>query len=86
MLKGHLPSEVSSDDSGLVAARAEDTQWTPTQSHVSVSVLVYEDKFLCFRNLHGKYDHKCVRTCNLCAVIFLARFLQEKTTYSRINQ
>jgi len=34
-------------DSGLVGrgtARAEDAQGTPTQSHISPSILVYEDK------------------------------------------
>ena len=34
-------------DSGLVGStRAEDAQGTPTQSHVSPNILVYEDKGL----------------------------------------
>ena len=31
-------------DSGRGAAKAEDTQGTPTQSHISPSILVYEEK------------------------------------------
>ena len=31
-------------DGGRGAARAEDAQGTPTQSHISPSILVYEDK------------------------------------------
>ena len=34
----------SRDISGRGAARAEDAQGTPTQSHISPSILVYEDK------------------------------------------
>jgi len=30
-------------DSGLGATRAEDAQGTPTQSHISPSILVYEE-------------------------------------------
>ena len=37
-------------DSGRGAARAEDSQGTPTQSHISPSKLVYEDKDLCTKN------------------------------------
>ena len=33
-------------DSGGGAARAEDAQGTPTQSHISPSILVYEDKLI----------------------------------------
>ena len=33
----------SRDLSGRGAARAEDAQWTPTQSHLSPSILAYED-------------------------------------------
>ena len=32
------------DRAGRGAARAEDAQGTPTQSHMSPSILVYEDK------------------------------------------
>jgi hypothetical protein len=31
---------------GMGAARAEDAQGTPTQSHISPSILVYEEKAL----------------------------------------
>ena len=34
----------STDFSGRGAARAEDAQGTPTQNHVSPSILVYEEK------------------------------------------
>ena len=34
----------STDFSGRGTARAEDAQGTPTQSHISPSILVYEDK------------------------------------------
>ena len=35
---------ISTGASGRGAARAEDAQGTPTQSHISSSILVYEDK------------------------------------------
>ena len=35
---------INSGFSGSGAARAEDAQGTPTQSHISPSILVYEDK------------------------------------------
>ena len=34
---------VGSTDSGRGTARAEDAQGTPTQSHISPSILLYED-------------------------------------------
>jgi len=34
---------------GRGAARAEDAQGTPTQSHISSSILVYEDKHVKWR-------------------------------------
>jgi len=39
-----LPSEEGTTGRG--AARADDAQGTPTQSHISPSILVYEDKVL----------------------------------------
>jgi len=41
-------------DSGRGAARAEDAQGTPTQSHISSSIQVYEEKSLAFRS--GRRD------------------------------
>jgi len=42
--EGTVPYTLSMIDSGRGAARAEDAQGTPTQSHMSPSILVYEDK------------------------------------------
>jgi len=41
----------SRDLSGRGAARAKDAQGTPTQSHISPSVLAYEDKLVFFNHL-----------------------------------
>jgi len=54
MLKGHLPRVVYhqvywyTKISGLRISRdlAEDAQGTPTQSHISPSILVYEERLL----------------------------------------
>ena len=47
-------------DSGLVgggAARAEDAQGTPTQSHISPSILVYEDNPEKCSNFRGPFNY-----------------------------
>ena len=47
LLKPHTARKILLIDSGLVgrgATRAEDAQGTPTQSHISPSILVYKDK------------------------------------------
>ena len=45
----------STDFSGRCAARAEDAQGTPTQSHISPSILVYEDNN---NNKRARWTHQ----------------------------
>ena len=54
-------------DSGRGAARAEDAQGTPTHSHISPSILVYEDQRqdLAARQAAVREVREDLQTCNM---------------------
>ena len=57
-------------DAGRGAARAEDAQGTPTQSHISPSKLVYEDKTHEPHSLRLCCDKEIVMKLNYCIHVY----------------